>query len=101
MTIKTEQTGETSVKLSLNGRLDAVTSQLLEKKLKKCGAEITELTIDFLNLSYISSMGLRVLLHAQKTMKERGRKLVIKNMSEPIREIFEITGLISLMTLEE
>ena len=101
MTIETEQMSKTSIKLSLLGRLDTSTSSLLEKKLKKCGPDVTELILDFLNLTYISSMGLRVLLQAQKTMKEQNRKLVIKNMNESIREIFEITGLINLMTLDE
>jgi anti-sigma B factor antagonist len=73
---------------------------MLQKKIKQWEENISELTLDFQDLTYISSMGLRVLLQAQKTMKEQGRKLVIKNMSDSIREIFEITGFLKLMTLE-
>jgi anti-anti-sigma regulatory factor len=46
-------------------------------------------------------MGLRVLLQTQKAMKEKERKLVIKNMGESIREVFEMTGFINLMVQEE
>jgi anti-anti-sigma regulatory factor len=46
-------------------------------------------------------MGLRVLLQTQKTMAEENRKLVIRNMSSSIREVFEMTGFINLMVQEE
>jgi anti-anti-sigma regulatory factor len=46
-------------------------------------------------------MGLRVLLHAKKEMKQEGRNLVIKNMGASIREVFEMTGFLQLMVDEE
>jgi len=97
MIIETEQTGKTSMTLSLCGRLDTSTASLLEQKLKEVGDDIAKLTLDFQKLEYISSMGLRVLLQAHKAMKAQCRKLIIINMSESIREIFEITGFIDLM----
>jgi len=100
MVIKTEQISETSIKLSVSGCLDTATSPMLEKKLNQWGENIAELTLDFINLTYISSMGLRILLKTQKAMKEQNRKLVIINMSDSIREIFEITGFINLMQIE-
>jgi len=100
MTIEVDQISSTSVQISLFGRLDSTTSSLLEKKLKKYLPDVTELTLDFLNLTYISSMGLRVLLQAHKVMKEQNRKFVIKNCGESVREIFEITGFINIMNLE-
>ena len=101
MTIESEQTGKTSMTLFFSGRLDTSTVALLERKLKQVGDDIIELTLDLEELSYISSMGLRVLLQAQRTMKEQGRKLFLVNMSESISEIFEMTGFIKLMTNEE
>jgi ABC-type transporter Mla MlaB component len=46
-------------------------------------------------------MGLRVLLQTQKTMSAQGRRLLIRNMNDSIREVFEITGFINLMVQEE
>ena len=100
MTIKTERNGEAGVTLSLSGRLDTAASPMLEKKLKKLEENIPELTLDFLNLTYISSMGLRLLLQAQKAMKEQNRKFIIKNMNASIREIFKMTGFLNLMQVE-
>jgi anti-sigma B factor antagonist len=100
MTIESERTGNVMV-MTLSGRLDTATAPQLERKIKQWGEDITELTLDFTELSYISSMGLRVLLQTQKTMSAQGRKLFIKNMNESIREVFEMTGFIRLMVQEE
>ena len=101
MTIETERIDKTTVKLTLNGRLDTANAPLLERKIKQWGEDITELILDFSQLNYISSMGLRVLLHARKTIKAEGRKLVIINMREAVRDVFEITGFLNLMIQEE
>jgi anti-sigma B factor antagonist len=101
MTIQTEKVSQSVVELSLSGRLDTATAPQLERKLKQFGNEIIEVILDFLELNYISSMGLRVLLQAQKAMKAQGRKLVIRHMNASIREVFEMTGFINLMVQEE
>ena len=99
MDIEQERAGK-SVALALNGRLDTVNAPRLESKIKEL-EDITELTLDFKEVSYISSMGLRVLLQAKKTMKSNGVKLTIINMRDSVREIFEITGFLNLMAQEE
>lgn len=100
MTIESERAGGT-ILMTLSGRLDTATAPQLERKIKQWGDEISELILDFMDLTYISSMGLRVLLQTQKTMKASGRKLIIKNMNQSIREVFEMTGFINLMVQEE
>ena len=100
MTIQSERTGSTVV-MTLDGRLDTATAPLLERKIKQWGDEITELILDFEHLVYISSMGLRVLLQTQKAMSAQDRKLIIKNMQDSVREVFEMTGFINLMVQEE
>jgi len=101
MTIDTEKISQTTAVLTLNGRLDTANAPLLERKIRQWGNEITELILDFSGLEYISSMGLRVLLQAKKTLKAENRNLIIKNMGDSIREIFEMTGFLNLMLQEE
>jgi anti-sigma B factor antagonist len=100
MTIDHERINKTTVVLTLTGRLDTASSPLLEQKIKQWGNDIKELILDFAELSYISSMGLRVLLHAKKEMKQEGRTLTIKNMGASIRDVFEMTGFLQVMTGE-
>jgi len=100
MNIEQERTGKSTVVLTLSGRLDTVNAPLLESKIKE-QEDITELTLDFKGVNYISSMGLRVLLAAKKAMKAEGSRLIIKNIQDSVREIFEMTGFLNLMEREE
>jgi anti-sigma B factor antagonist len=101
MTIESERLGKSVMVVTLEGRLDTATAPQLERKLKQWGDDITEVILDFSLLTYISSMGLRVLLQAQKAMHARGCKFSIKNMNQSVREVFEMTGFINLMVQEE
>ena len=83
----------------LDGRLDTTTAPQLEEELKGSLDDVEKLTFDFEKLQYISSAGLRVLLSSQKTMNKQGT-MVVKNCSEDILEIFEITGFVDILTIE-
>lgn len=83
----------------LSGRLDTVTAPDLEAEVKSNIDNITELDFDFADLAYISSAGLRVLLLAQKIMNGKGT-MKIKNVSDEIKEIFDVTGFSDILTIE-
>ncbi len=85
--------------VALTGRLDTTTSPDLETELRDGLAGVTALTMDLKDLEYISSAGLRVLLSAQKTMNRQGT-MVVKNASEVVKEIFEVTGFTDILTIE-
>ena len=57
---------------TLEGRLDPVTALDFERELKSSLDGVTELTLDFKGLDYISSAGLRVHLSTQKNMAKQG-----------------------------
>lgn len=90
----------TELEVSMAGRLDTTTAPKLEAELNNSMSGITALTLDFAELEYISSAGLRVLLAAQKAMNKQGT-MVIRNVNETIREVFEITGFIDILQIEE
>ncbi len=83
----------------LEGRLDTTTSPQLEEELKPALEGVTELVFDLTDLQYISSAGLRVLLSAQKTMNKQG-SMVVRNSSEEVQEIFDVTGFSEILTIE-
>lgn len=60
---------------------------------------VTELILDFAELKYISSAGLRVILGAQKTMNKQG-SMKICHANADIMEVFEITGFSDILTIE-
>lgn len=90
---------DTRLTLLLSGRLDTSTAPALEATLQESLPGITELYFDFKELDYISSAGLRILLSAQKTMSKQG-SMVIRNVSEDIYEVFDITGFTDILTIE-
>ena len=83
---------------TLEGRLDTTTSPALEKELKDSLDGVSELTLDFAALEYISSAGLRVLLSTQKLMNKQG-KMKITHVNETVMEIFEVTGFSEILTI--
>lgn len=98
MTIADTRSGS-CLSIALDGRLDTTTAPGLESFLKENLNGITELTLDFANLAYISSAGLRVLLASQKIMSKCG-SMTIRNVNSEIQEIFEITGFCDILTIE-
>ena len=98
MDIKKTVEGQ-ELKIALTGRLDTTTAPELESVVKDSLEGITSLIFDLEKLEYISSAGLRVLLSAQKTMMKQGT-MVVKNVSETIMEVFEVTGFVDILTIE-
>lgn len=98
MTIDKKQDG-TNYTFSIGGRLDTTTAPQLEAALSECLENATELVLDFKELDYISSAGLRVLLASQKVMNKRG-KMTVRNVNETISEVFEVTGFTDILTIE-
>ncbi len=94
-----KESNESSLTVFLEGRLDTTTAPELEGELKDGLTGVTDLIMDFSNLEYISSAGLRVLLSAQKTMNKQG-KMVVKNPSEEVKEIFDVTGFADILNIE-
>lgn len=98
MTI-TKALNETTLTIALDGRLDTTTAPQLDTELRNSLEGITELILDFENLSYISSAGLRILLSTQKTMNKQG-SMIIRNVCDDIKEIFDLTGFQEYLTIE-
>lgn len=98
MTINKTLNGE-ALTIALEGRLDTTTAPTLDDELKTALNGVSALTFDLEKLEYISSAGLRVLLSAQKVMNKQGN-MVVKNVSEEINEIFEVTGFVDILNIE-
>ena len=89
----------TELTVAISGRLDTTTAPQLEAEFKASIADVEKLVLDFADLEYLSSAGLRVLLAAQKVMNTQG-EMIIKNVNDTINEIFEVTGFVDILTIE-
>ncbi|MBR5446054.1 MAG: STAS domain-containing protein [Clostridia bacterium] len=83
--------------VTLEGRLDTTTAPELESFLNTNLENASALTINCEKLEYVSSAGLRVLLTAQKKMKD---SMKLTKVQELVMEVFEMTGFADILVIE-
>ena len=98
MKITKKQSGG-ALEIALEGRLDTTTAGELEAVFKESLDGVESLVVDLKDLEYISSSGLRVLISAYKKMSAQGSMKIV-SANEMIAEIFEVTGLAGILTIE-
>lgn len=82
---------------TLEGELDTAAAIEVEKELQPLfNSEGRDVVIECEKLEYIASSGLRILLGILKSAKAAGSKVILRNLNEDIRNVFKLTGLISL-----
>lgn len=96
--IKTQE--NESLVLAVSGRLETVTAPQLEAEVKAIPESVKELVLDFAGLEFVSSAGLRVILFAQKVLKSRGGKVVVRSANESVKKIFKITGFAPMLSFD-
>ena len=98
--IQKEENGIVSI--AVKGRLDADSSAEAEIVVKDAlSGEADRLLFDLGGLEYLSSAGLRVLLSAAKEMRRRDGKIVLCDLNEFVKEIFEVSGFQSLIPITD
>ena len=79
--------------LHITGRLDAATSPILEKHLLNAMEQgEKKLLLDFLNVEYLSSSGLRAMLATQKKLDAIGGELVLFAIDDMVMEVIKVAG---------
>ena len=88
MTIQKENGHAT---LFVEGRIDTYNAPQFAEEMGKALDGVTDLTLDFSRLSYISSSGLRAVMLAVKTMARQGEMRIV-GVNDVVYEILETTG---------
>ncbi len=101
MELKTRKEKNATV-VSIKGRMDSISSPEFEKELSELMAEgQINLIIDFGELDYISSAGLRSILAAAKKLEKKEGKLLLSALKDMVKEVFEITGFTAIFPVYE
>ena len=98
MQFSTRTTSEIHI-VAIAGSLDSTTSPEAQKLLMAVVAGAKKVVLDFSGLDYISSAGLRVLLGAAKQLRASGGKLGMFGLNQSVREVFEISGFSSILSI--
>ena len=85
--------------VAITGSLDSTTAPEAQKSLDAVVAGAKKVVLDFSSLDYISSAGLRVLLGAAKQLRASGGTLGMFGLNQSVREVFEISGFSSILSI--
>lgn len=86
---------------TLEGEMDTAAATEAEVILKPLYySNGKEVIIDCQNLEYIASSGLRILLGILKGAKASGSRVVLKDVNDDIKNVFKLTGFISIFDFE-
>jgi anti-anti-sigma factor len=97
MNIVTTQRDGATV-MSIEGRLDGNHATTAESAFLALISEgQTRFVFDFAQMQYISSAGLRVVLVAAKKLRSLQGRLICANMSDQVRDVFEMSGFLSIL----
>ncbi len=86
---------------TLEGEMDTAAAVEAEEVLKPLyTSDGKDVVIDCSGLEYIASSGLRILLSILKGAKAAGSKVVMRGVNDDIKNVFKLTGFISIFEFE-
>ena len=101
MEAEISQKNNTTV-FTLSGRLDSHSAPIFEKQVHHyIISPAGHLVLNFTNLDYISSAGLRIILNTAKAFKPSPYQFITCSMQDHVQEVFEISGFDSFITICE
>ena len=91
MEVALKKINEGGLYVKASGKLDIDSSAEFGIKVKDAIDDINELVLDFAEITYIASIGLRVLLELYQQMSKQGSIKLI-NVQEPVLNVLKMTG---------
>ena len=90
--ITQEENGDVVI-IRVSGRLDATSSPILERQVMALiDAGKNLLVMNFANVEYLSSAGMRLLLAATKKLKSQDGKILISSVMDNVMEVIKMAG---------
>jgi anti-anti-sigma factor len=94
-----EQLDGNITKVTLRGRIDAVGASAIDLRMNLIAGKAKWVLLDLEQVTYISSLGLRSILVPARTISGKGGKLVLFRPSSSVAEVFEISGIHSIIPI--
>lgn len=86
----------TECELKLVGKLDALTAQGAQDAMLQLAGQFEKIILDFTDLTYVSSAGLRALKALRLETRQKDVTLLLKGVGKQVMEVFEVTGFAGL-----
>jgi anti-sigma B factor antagonist len=96
-----EQDGD-GFELRLVGELDLASADELEQRITMlCLEGASQIGLDLERLDFVDSAGLRAMLAARQTCEQSGCSLALRNCSERVRRVLELTGMDAVLRVND
>lgn len=99
MTIEERKDGEV-LTLVIEGKVDTITAPNLQNSILQAFQKSINVTLDFNNVEYVSSAGLRALLIGQKTAQSKKGSMVITGVNDTVKKVLELSGIGNLLSIQ-
>ncbi|MBD9151334.1 MAG: anti-sigma factor antagonist [Lachnospiraceae bacterium] len=97
----TVETIEDRTIIKVDGRVDAMTTQDLQDVIMNTFQSCSKIELDFAQVEYISSAGLKTLLLGQKTANSKGGQFTLRHVNDMVMEVLNMTGFASILHIED
>lgn len=96
LSIQHEHEGSTIV-VSISGRVDSATAGAMDTELEKLISANKQVVLDFKNIEFLSSAGVRALVKAMKTARKSGHQVRLAAIPDHIAEVMKTLGMMEIM----
>ncbi len=101
MNVEAQRQGD-NLLLITEGRVDGTNATDFQDAVKAAiQTSDTAVILDFENLTYISSAGLRVVLLVAKDLQRQGARFAACSLSAPVKEVFVISGFDKIIPIHD
>lgn len=90
---------QNTLRIRAEGKIDMATAPELDKFLNENLRNVQLVDIDFKDISYISSAGLRVLLHLNKLLGGKKESIILRNIRDNVLSVLDLTGFTDMVTI--
>ena len=88
------------IQIKIDGRVDTTTSPQLQNAILQAFQKGSKLVLDFSDVEYVSSAGLRALLIGQKTANSKGGSMTLVNVADAVLQVFKMSGFSGILNIE-
>ena len=99
MNISETRSGDV-IQIKIDGRVDTTTSPQLQNAILQAFQKGSKRVLDFSDVEYVSSAGLRALLIGQKTANSKGGSMTLVNVVDAVLQVFKMSGFSGILHIE-
>lgn len=99
MRMRVEQVGQSIILVELHGRLDAACAADVTPEMCAVTAANSGVVVDLAGVSFLASVGVRLLLQTAKIAQRHGGKLVLLDPPREVKQVLEVTGVTDLLPI--